>query len=535
MARTKLLLTWVLLVVFQYGYAQKDRYVIFFKDKAGSSFSVNQPEEFLSARSILRRQNQNIAIEENDLPVNADYVNQIKALGIETYFTTRWLNGVLVQATAEEIAQVESLEIVTEVDYVAPSEKLTAFVDDRPELGPFFSPSESSLNTEFQNRQLRIDNMHADGYTGEGLMVAVMDGGFPGVNESMAFQHFDTDEKLVYTKDMVLNRSNVFVSTGHGTEVVSIIAAKYGDEYVGVAYDADILLFRTEDNDSEYRIEEYNWLFAAEIADSVGVDIINSSVGYRDFDDPSMDYDFDELDGLNSVITKANDLAFSKGIIPVTSAGNTSSNITTPADAFNILSVGSINQNGEKSLFSAFFDSQDGRTKPEVVALGNGVTVMKSGGNLGTNSGTSFASPLIAGFTAGIWQAFPDANNEQIMDVIKKSGSNADDISDLLGYGLPNYLKAIGSEITGTKQIPFQEFKLFPNPSVNGLFQINVSDRSVFSMIVYVRDLSGKLLSVSHFDQNDQLVLDISSLSSASYLVTIEAGDGFFNQKVVKQ
>ncbi|MEL6559032.1 MAG: S8 family peptidase [Bacteroidota bacterium] len=535
MVKTKFLLAAALLLISHIGAAQVDRYVVFFQDKASSSFSVDRPEEFLSARAINRRTDQNITVIENDLPVNASYVSQLQDLGLETFFTTKWMNGVLVQGTAAQIAQAESLAIVSSVDFVAPGAKVTPFENNMPDLGPFFSPSDSERNTEFQNRQLGIDDMHADGYTGEGLMIAVMDGGFPGVNESMLFQHFDTEDKLVYTLDMVLNQRNVFIGSGHGTEVTSVIAGKYGDVFVGAAYDASMLLFRTEDDDSEYRIEEYNWLFAAEIADSIGVDIINSSVGYRDFDDPSMDYDFDELDGLNSVITKANDLAFSKGIIPVTSAGNTSSNITAPADAFDILSVGSVTREGNKSSFSAFFDSQDGRPKPEVVALGSSTTVLKSGGDIGTNSGTSFASPIIAGFTAGIWQAFPDATNDQITDLIKRSGTNADDISDLLGYGIPSYLRAIGSDVTNTSDELPEEITLFPNPSNNGMYRINVNEQAAFSMIVYVRDFSGKLLNVAHFDQTDQLILDISSLPSASYLVTIETGSGFYNQKVVKQ
>lgn len=535
MVKFKFLLATILLLITHLSVAQVDRYVVFFTDKASSNYSVDRPEEFLSARAIKRRTDQNIAVIENDLPVNEAYINQLKELGLETYFTTKWMNGVLVQGTQAQISQAESLAIVSNVDYVAPGIRVTPFEDNAPALGPFFSPAESSIDTEFQNRQLGIDDMHADGYTGDGLMIAVMDGGFPGVNESMVFQHFDTEDKLVYTLDIVLNQTNVFIGSGHGTEVTSVIAGKYGNEFVGAAYDASMLLFRTEDNDSEYRIEEYNWLFAAEIADSIGVDIINSSVGYRDFDDPSMDYDFDELDGRNSVITKANDLAFSKGIIPVTSAGNTASNITAPADAFDILSVGSVDREGEKSTFSAFFDSEDGRTKPEVVALGSSTTVLKSGGNIGSNSGTSFASPIVAGFTAGIWQAFPESTNAQIIELIKQSGTNANDISDLLGYGIPGYQRIIGGDVTNTSSELSNDLQLFPNPSNNGMFRIDVNDQTVFSMIVYVRDLSGKLLNIAHFDQNDQLTLDISSLPAATYLVTIETGRGFYNQKVVKQ
>ena len=530
-------LTGVLFLMFAGAvHAQEDRYMVFFTDKAESAFSVDNPSAFLSERSIQRRTRQNIAVIEEDLPVNASYVEMVAQTGAETYHTTRWLNGVLVQANEEELTAISALPFVKEVELAAPGTKLTPFVDDRPDLGPFFSPSDAPVNTDAQNRMLGVDEMHKDENTGSGMMVAVMDGGFRGVDESMVFQHFKDKNLLVHTMDFVSNRSDVFKSSGHGTEVLSCIAGSLGTAYVGTAFDAEVLLFMTEDVAEEYRIEEYNWLFAAEMADSIGADVLNSSVGYRDFDDAAMDYDFDQLDGVTSVISRANDIAATKGMISVTSSGNTSSNLTVPADAFAVLSVGAVDRVGERAFFSAFFDSSDGRTKPEVVALGVSVTTIDSGGEISTSTGTSFASPLIAGLALGVWQNFPEETSGQIIDRIIQSGSQFDDVTDPLGYGIPNYLRIIGRQITSTDApVAEEDFAIYPNPSLTGFFQIDVPAANTSQIQVTVTDMTGKTLVVGAYEPQQTITLDISELAPSGYLVRITAGDQLVTKRVVRQ
>ncbi|MEL7146594.1 MAG: S8 family serine peptidase, partial [Bacteroidota bacterium] len=284
------------------------------------------------------------------------------------------------------------------------------------------------------------------------------------------------------------------------------------------------------------RHEEYNWVFAAEMADSIGADVINSSIGYRDFDDPTMDYDFEELDGVTSVISRASDLAASKGMIPVTSSGNTSSNLTLPADAFNILSVGGINRSGEKTILSAFFDSSDGRTKPEVVALGNRVTTINSSGEIDQSSGTSFASPLVAGLALGVWQNYPNDNNRQIIDRIIRSGSQFEDVTDLLGYGIPNYLRIVGRQVTGSDEPDIlKSFNIYPNPSETGIFQIAIPENTVDFFTVTVRDMAGKQLFSTTYKDGDTLTLDLSAYVPSAYVVTIVNDDETFTRRLIRK
>ncbi len=535
MGKIRLIIFGLLMTLSSLSFAQKDRYVVFFEDKAQSPFSIDQPLAYLSQRAIDRRERQQITILENDLPVNPQYVSQVSEIGAETYFTSRWMNCLLVEATEDQITEITGLPIVSSVELVAPGEQLNPFVDNVPELGPFLSPAESDLSTQFQLNMLKADVMHSDGFTGNGLMIAVLDGGFIGTNQSMAFQHLENEGKLLATKDFTLNQSDVFRSVSHGTSVLSCIAAKYGEQVVGTAYNAEVALFITEDDASEFRIEEYNWLFAAEVADSMGVDVINSSIGYRTFDDSSMDYDFDELDGATSVIARANDLAFSKGMIVVTSAGNTSSNLTSPGDAFNSLTVGSVDSDGTKSTFSAFFDSSDGRTKPEVVALGRSTVTIGRTGDIGTTSGTSFSSPLIAGFVAGIWESKPEATNREIVELIKMSGSQADDITDLLGYGIPNYLVLSNQVVTSTSESESFDLGLdiYPNPVDQGV--LTVSSRVGTSIKIFIRDLTGKLLDIYELESSGKNNLDITHLPQATYLISISSQEDFLTKKIVKR
>jgi serine protease AprX len=300
--------------------AQSNRYFVFFKDKVGTPFSISDPTQFLSTRSIERRQKQNISIIEEDLPVNPGYVSQVKTTGAKTFFTSRWWNGVLVEGDPATLAIVNALPFVKESRLVAPGTKLMGGRASKIKLRKN-STADQPVN-QFQLEQLGIDVMQEEGYKGEGIFIAVFDSGFEGVNVSAPFADLFSENRINQTKNFVTNESNVYISDDHGTEVLSIMAAHASDSYLGGAYKANYFLYLTEDVSSEYRIEEYNWTFAAERADSAGVDVINSSLGYTEFDDPSMDYQTTDLNGNTAIVTQAARKAIDKGMLVVASAGN---------------------------------------------------------------------------------------------------------------------------------------------------------------------------------------------------------------------
>lgn len=417
----------------------QSRYVVHFKDKAGTTYSVSAPEQFLSQRAILRRSQQGISITDADFPVNAPYVQQVSSTGARVFYTSRWFNCALVQADDAQVAAISSLSSVRDVELVAPGPhagfgRTRAFKNKKG--SGIAAPTMSQLS------MVGIDSMHMEGVRGDGVLVAMFDAGYQGVNTAAPFQDLFTEGRIQYTYDFVGASADVFRYDEHGTEVFSVIAA-HSDGFTGGAYDATFQLYVTEDDGPEYRVEEYNWLFAAERADSSGVDVISASLGYNTFDDASMDYLKSELNGLTAVVSRAAVGAIERGIVVVCSAGNEGNNswglVTPPADVAGILSVGSVNSAGSKSGFSSVGPTADGRIKPDVVAMGTGTSVVRPTGNVVTVSGTSVAAPIIASLAVGIIERFPSLSAADVYSAIIASGSKAAQPDNQLGYGIPYY------------------------------------------------------------------------------------------------
>lgn len=459
------------------SFAQVNGYMVFFRDKAGTSFSLNAPQAYLSQRAIDRRVRQGIAVTEQDFPVNGSYVSAVKDLGIDAFHTSRWMNGVLVQCENSMVAQIEGLSFVDHVELVAPNAKLVS--QGRKKNSHRTKSSETNGKTQAQLQQIGLDDMQTAGYKGETIHIAVFDSGFPGVNITQPFQHIWAENRinLDVSKDFVYNTDDVFQYDEHGTEVFSVIAAYQEADFIGGSYEAEYQLYVTEDVPSEYRIEEYNWLFAAERADSAGVDVVNSSLGYYDFDDSGMNYSKSAMDGQTTVITKAAQGLADRGVVVVCSAGNEGNVawqiVTAPADARDVLAIGSVNSSGIRAGSSSMGPSADGRIKPDVAAMGVNTSVIRPDGTSGTASGTSLASPLVTSLVAGVWQRYPYLTAKEVMDVIRKSASQAASPDNLLGYGIPNF-KGVVNYI---EQHPQEEiFEVYPNPVVADTFTIRPFD-----------------------------------------------------------
>lgn len=530
MGRNKVLIIFILFCANTPTFAQINRYIVHFSDKEDTTFDLSHPEDFLSDRAIQRREKQGIPIIENDLPVKADYITAVKDLNATVFHRSKWFNAILVEVDESVISDIENLAFVDSVSFVAPDHKLNG---RKLTKNKFESTSEGegieASPTDVQNEMLGVTNMHAAGFKGEGILIGVFDVGFDGADNRSYFQHLFDGNKILGTYDFVVNDSNVFVSNSHGRKVLFCIASFVENTISGTAPNASFILCRTEDIDTEYRIEEYNWLFAAEYADSAGVDIINTSLGYNEFTDPSMNYTKAQMDGKTTVISKAAQIAFDKGILLVSSAGNSGNNawqiITAPADVEDMLSVGAIQADTVKSIISSLGNNLVTFTKPDVVALGSSTVVDFDATNNSflTSTGTSFASPLVAGLAAGIWQAFPNKTNKEILALIRDSGHTASTPNNETGNGIPNFNRAKNLILGVEDNISNHDYIVFPNPTMgeisirsasnNRIKTINISN--ILGQNVYQKQLNYK---------TNTLKVNLHTLPQGLYILSINAG-----------
>jgi serine protease AprX len=428
--------------------------------------------------------------------------------------------------------------VVDRVELVAPEARLAPNGRKRGEARIKATDAEA---TDTQLSMVGIDAMHADGFLGQGLTIAVLDAGFPGVNTAPAFGALFAEGRidLAVSHDFVYNTDNVFQYDTHGTEVFSVIAAYQEDVFTGGAYGARYQLYVTEDAANEYRVEEYNWLFAAERADSAGADIIQSSLGYYDFDDASMNYRKTDLDGKTTVITRAAQWAADRGIAVICSAGNEGTVswqlITAPADAKGVLAVASVNSEKIRASSSSKGPSADGRMKPDVAAQGVSTSVIRANGGLGTVTGTSLAAPIITSLVAGVWQRYPDLTAAELLEAIRLSGSQAGKPDTLLGYGIPNY-KTIETYFAQRRENPF---RVYPNPVDDDSLRVRSYLPEEFDTChVELLSPEGKrvIQKILYFStQTPEGVVNLSVLSTGLYICRITWPGGMVTQKLVRR
>ncbi|MCY7359374.1 MAG: S8 family peptidase [Rudanella sp.] len=429
------------------------RYLVVLRDKASSPYSTSRPEQFLSTRAISRRAKQNIALTERDLPVNPAYVSKLKTTGAQVLNTSRWLNAVLIRTTSATLQKVLALPFVTGLEYgqtignarvATPAGQTKAankFGETQAKALPY-GPSLAQLS------QLGLDKLHERGFRGEGKLVAILDAGFPNANTVPFLQTLVSENRIVTTYDFVANNRQVYDDDSHGLNVLSIMAATADNRLYGGAYKASYALIRTEDAPTESPIEEAYWLLGAEFADSTGADVINSSLGYTQFDPEfaALDHKYADLNGRTTLVSRAAQWAAETGMVVVVAAGNEGTNpwhyLSAPSDATDVLAVAATNSLGVKASFSSFGPAPDGRIKPDVAAQGQGDILGNPNGTIGSGSGTSFASPLMASFVTTLWQAYPYLTAREIVGVVRRAGSQAQNPDDKLGYGIPTFERA---------------------------------------------------------------------------------------------
>ncbi len=524
MAKSKILVLGVLLITLNQGlFAQDNYYFVAFKDKLNNGFSISDPNAFLSQKAIDRRTNQGIAIQEQDLPISSSYKELVINEGIEVFESSKWFNGVIIRSTTQDAEQLKNLPFVSSTTYLAPQNYAGRLSGNDNLLEEYDFPTD----TLFQSEILNVAEMHSQGFYGNGMTIAVLDGGFTSVNSNPAFSHLYAANQVLYAYDFISKTSDVYQYSDHGTKVLSFMAAELENTYQGIAPKANYLLFVTENIPSEYRIEEYYWLIGAERADSAGVDVINTSLGYFTFDDASMNYTQDDMDGNTTVVVKAAHIASEKGIIVVTSAGNEGSRawgtISSPADMINGLAVGSIRSDYLISSFSSNGPSADGRIKPDVVALGTAAYLIDRNGNISQGSGTSFSAPQVAALVAGVWQAYPEFTNLKVIEAIRMSASNVSNPDAEIGYGIPsfvainNYLAAILSQ---------NPVLVYPNPlASNELLKVKIVNPSEVNLVqLELYETSGKKISTDSYSVswNDNIAnIELAHLRQGLYFLKV--------------
>lgn len=523
-------------------FSQEDAWV-YFSDKENVESSISNPITILTQKAIDRKANHGVSIDERDVPVNENYITQIKnSNGITVWAKSKWFNAVHVRGTEADINLLLDLSFVDHID----------FADNDLDESRAISPIESKFqneelrieftygNTQNQVEMLNLHFLHQADYTGEGITVAILDAGFKNVNTMDGFQRLRDANKLLDGYDFVARNDDEFEYTGntHGTKVLSTMAGFIQDSYVGTAPDASYFLFRTEDTASENPVEESYWVEAAERADSLGVDIINTSLGYKGYDNPNYSHSNSDLDGFSTYITKGANIAAEKGMLLVNSAGNSGTNgVNAPADSPNILSIGAVDMDGNYASFSSQGSDVQPTIKPDVMARGHQSFVIAPTNDIVENSivqnnGTSFSSPILAGGVACLWQALPEFTNSEIMNLIRESASQYETPDYIMGHGIPDFQSALETGLV-IQNFNNSDIRIFPNPIIDDLQVVIPNDLEVVEL--YIFDVLGKLVYETSIEEHEAH-LNLEFLSKGLYLLRVlAANDTSKTLKLIKK
>jgi len=503
------------------------RYRVEFTDKNHNAYTISQPQEFLSERALQRRSRQNIAVKQADLPVSDCYIDSLKQLGFEILNSSRWFNSATIRCSPERLEQLIFLSFIkhtpvlknesikdTMVYREFDSETPFSFIFRNQKVEKtglkYGAPVDYYGQAADQIGMMNGQALHDRGFRGKGLLIAVIDGGFHKVMDLSGFNSLRNSGRLLEIKNFTPDIESIFGENNHGTNVLSIIASNLPGRMMGSAPDASYVLLRSEETEHEYIVEEDNWIAAMEYADSIGVDLITTSLGYTTFDDVSQNHSYRDLDGLTARPSRAAAMAAARGMIVCVSAGNDGDTnwkyVSVPADADSVLAIGAVDREGCYASFSSRGYTADKRIKPDLVAMGKETAYQNSMGNINAGNGTSYSTPLLAGLIACLWQAFPDRSNMEIMDMVKHSASHFHEPDSLYGYGIPDF-----SQLAETSSLSFsaknesytvsvlchpstKSSTLYLSPAKHGRVRIKIktiSGKSVFSHTAYVSNYNG--------------------------------------------
>lgn len=523
----------LILSLFSFTFSQ-DIVLIKFIDKPSAEYYFQNPTLMLSQKALDRRSKYGIELNIQDVPVEESYRNQIEDMGIDVIAVSKWFNGVFAWCAEEEVSQLEALSFVEEVEsLVRNTEGLQSDSIRYKYIGESESSEEGILNsfqpnyeyygfTETQVKQIKLDYLHELGFTGEGVSIAVLDNGFLGVNLQEGFAYIRDNGQIKATYNFVTKSEDVYnVSGTHGTVVLSTIGGYLENQFVGTAIDSDFYLFVTENNQHEMPDEEINWIAAAELSDSLGVDVINTSLGYSQFDDYRYNYTYTDMDGATTYITRGAQFAAERGIMVVASAGNSGGSnwhyITAPADGMDVFTIGAVREDNSAASFSSYGPTFDGRIKPDVMALGVSAAVIRANGDVDFSNGTSFSAPIMSGAMACLIQAFPEIHPLNLRQNVRESAHLYTNPTDQMGYGIPD-LSEVYATCLGTQEFEKTPLTIYPNPST-GIVHIESK-----YPVKQLQLISFNGAYIRKFNSTNQL--NIRGLPKGIYILKIELING---------
>lgn len=531
----------LILVVANFGYAQVEDAWVYFNDKPSAATFLANPLTMLTQRSLDRRTAQNILLDITDVPVEQAYITQITAAtGITVMAKSKWLNALHIRGAQTDIQALTGLPFVNSVKFanhslnpggrIAQNSNKIQSVNKQYEIEVVYNYGGSQNQIEMLNGHL----LHQQNFTGQGKIIAVLDSGFTGVNTAAPFQNLITNNQILDGYNFPDRNTNYFSRHNHGTNVLSTMGGFADGQLVGTAPSAQYYLFITEDVNSENPVEESYWVEAAELADYYGVDVINSSLGYFDYDNANYSHQYDDMIGNKTFASRGANMAFNKGIVVVISAGNSGAtaepHIATPADAIGALTIGAVNSTEVYASFSSIGPSFDGRVKPDVCAKGLQATVSNTSGGIVTASGTSFSSPIMAGMVATFWSAVPTLTAQQVVDFIRQSADNYNAPTNQKGYGIPDFQLALTNALNLETVEANQNFVVYPNPAENQItFQLENKQKG----IIYLYDVLGQNILTKEISSSNNSI-DIQNLSNGIYYYNFESNKSY-KGKIIKK
>lgn len=514
---------------------------VFFADKENVQVSIENPLTILTQEALDRKALHEVVIDERDVPVNETYITTVKDTpGITVWAKSKWMNCIYVQGTMADIEALNDLSFVVGLEY---ADKDLNWPNPVP-VSDKFAIEQQQERIEYdygaaanQIEMISGDFIHRQDFTGEGMIVAVMDSGFPNFENNPGYAHVMANNRLLGTYDFYARTTDVTGTGTHGSSTTSDIGGYVENQFVGTAPNASFYLFRTEYGPSENPREEAWWVEALERADSLGVDVVNTSLGYQAYDNANYDHSYEDLDGQTTFAARGANLAYEKGMILVTSAGNQGNSfgtVATPADAIGLLAVGAVNAGGNYASFSSRGPTVDGRVKPDVMAQGQSAAVLTTTGAVDFSNGTSFSSPILAGAVACLWQARPETKNFELMQIIRESAHLYQNPTPQMGYGIPNFeiaynvLLGLGIEDLAQQSL----IAIAPNP-VKTYFEVSLP-ASVEQAEVLIYNTIGQLIYRTQVSHSQEQV-SMEGWSKGLYIVSVKASGAENNFKIQKQ
>ncbi|MBI4931999.1 MAG: S8 family serine peptidase [Bacteroidetes bacterium] len=526
-------------------FSQYTKYWIQFTDKIGTPYTTSNPSAFLSARSIQRRINQGIAVVQNDLPITPSYINSVTAVPNVTLINrSKWFNAITIYT-----ADTNALNTINNFSFVLNTKPVQRYgrkfgIEENP--SPFTStlkngnPIPAQYNYGPSYNQINMIGgvcLHNQGFHGEGMVIAILDAGFYKADSLSVFDSLRLNNQILGTWDFVDNDTMVYDAHPHGSWVLSTLGGNLPGQIVGTAPKANYWLFRTEQAATEYVIEEDNWVSGAEYADSVGADVLSTSLGYTEFDDTTQNHTYADMDGNTARISIGTDMAVSKGMFAVCSAGNSGWSawhfIGAPADADSVLAVGAVDSLKNYAGFSSTGPSFDGRVKPNVAAQGQDAVVSDLATGITYLSGTSFSGPITAGVVACLWQAHPTATNMQLFNAIEQTASQYNNPDSLLGYGISDFCAANNAlGVFDNASSSLEIFNVYPNPfQTNISFLVQGTHSNIQSL--QIDNLLGEKVFQTTLNSK-QGNLNLSFLPRGVYVLSVKAEGRSYSSKLVK-